>query len=138
MKIFGLDNKEYKLDLKKNNGRSCSNGHKLARLLLKEVFPFDEAFEEIHVPGCGNNLYLDFFIPSRKIVIEVQGQQHFKPNKFLSGGKTGFKKQVVRDNKKAQWCEQNNLILVLLDDSRTGEWEKQLRGIFSNKLDSKN
>jgi len=131
MKVFGLDNKEYRLVLKKENGRDCSSGHKLARLLLKEVFPFDAAYEEVLVPGCGNNLYLDFVIPTRKIVIEVQGQQHKKPSKFLNGGTTGFKKQLARDNKKIEWCKQNNLILVQLDDGHTDKWEKQLRTIFS-------
>lgn len=134
MKVYGLDNKEYKLTLKKENGRNCSSGHKFARLLLKEVFPFDPAYEEIHIPGCGPDLYMDFIIPSRNLVIEVQGQQHKTPSKFLNGGKSGFEKQKKRDNKKVEWCKQNNLILVLLYDDRTNEWEQQLREAF---LDSK-
>lgn len=134
MKVFGLDNKEYKLNLKQENGRNCSNGHKLARLLLKDIFPFDPAYEEVFINGCGSALYLDFLIPSRKLVIEVQGEQHRKSNKFLGGGETGFKKQLKRDNTKQQWCDQNNLILIKLDDNRTTEWESILRGIFK-KMD---
>lgn len=135
MKVIGLNNKEYKLNLKESNGRSCSNGHKLARLLLKEVYPYDKVYEEVFLDGSNTALYLDFFIPSRKLAIEVQGAQHRKPSKFLNGGTTGFKKQLIRDDKKQQWCELNNFILVKLDDDRTTEWESALRNAFKADVD---
>ena len=56
MKVTGLNNKEYNLDLKKyivreNNTKKKSKYHLLARNLIKEVFNSYTILEEVKLPG---------------------------------------------------------------------------------------
>ena len=62
-----------------------------------------------------DNLQLDFFIPSKKIAIECQGGQHFKPVKWF-GGENGFIKQKERDERKRLICEKNDIKLLYFSD----------------------
>lgn len=55
-------------------------------------------------------LSLDFYIPDKKIAIECQGEQHFKPIKFF-GGEEKFKKTIERDKRKKNICEENGVKL---------------------------
>ncbi len=54
---------------------------------------------------------LDVFIPSLKVGIEYQGVQHYEPVPFF-GGEEGFKKVQERDQRKAELCIQNGVILI--------------------------
>lgn len=62
-----------------------------------------------------DGLKLDFYIPDKKIAIECQGEQHFRPICF--GGmspekaKINFKEQWSRDIKKAKLCKENGIDL---------------------------
>ena len=64
-------------------------------------------------------LIFDFYIPDRKICIEYDGEQHFKPIKFY-GGLEKFNIQKMKDEIKNNFCENNNLRLIRLSykDSR--------------------
>lgn len=53
-----------------------------------------------------NVLRFDFFLPQYNILIECQGEQHYKPFKIF-GGEEGFKKLQERDNIKKEWVQQN-------------------------------
>jgi very-short-patch-repair endonuclease len=56
-------------------------------------------------------LWFDFCIPSLKMLIEFDGQQHFMPSdKF--GGETMFKRIVINDRHKDQWAKTNNWELL--------------------------
>lgn len=44
-------------------------------------------------------------------VIECQGQQHFYPIDIF-GGEKRFKKQQEYDNKKKEYCKDNNILLI--------------------------
>lgn len=54
---------------------------------------------------------LDVYIPSLKVGIEYQGVQHYEPVPFF-GGEEGFIKVQERDQRKAELCEQNGVILI--------------------------
>lgn len=113
----------YRIDL--NDTRPRSDGHKRCRALLKKIYPFDIVLEEVPVPG--ENLFLDFFIPLRKAVIEVQGAQHTEFVPFFHKSKTGFANSQKRDNRKKQWAEINNFKLIELSDSDgDDEWTKKI------------
>ena len=58
-----------------------------------------------------NIMSLDFYIPSKKLGIEYQGQQHFKDVQ-LYGGEDGFKTQLDRDLKKIELCENHGIKLL--------------------------
>lgn len=59
------------------------------------------------------NLFLDFYIPYKKIGIEVQGEQHFVPVQRF-GGEEFFKQQQERDKIKEILCKQHNVKLFYI------------------------
>jgi very-short-patch-repair endonuclease len=72
---------------------------------LSQQYPYDQIFEEVYV--LGENLYLDFFIPSLKLVVEVNGRQHETFVPHFHGTKRDFILQQQRDRRKAEWCLKN-------------------------------
>lgn len=55
--------------------------------------------------------HLDIFIPSLRVAIEYQGEQHDKPVEYF-GGVEAFKKTLSRDKKKMRLCKQNGIALI--------------------------
>lgn len=127
MKIIGLDDKEYSWNYKQSqcSSESRSKLHLRARDLISKMFPYDITLEEVLLPGCGKSiLYADFYLPLRKIMIEVNGQQHSKYVHFYHKEKLNFYKGVNRDKKKKEWCEKNGITLISLNFDQTDEqWE---------------
>lgn len=104
--------------------RCRSSYHLLAREVIKECFT-DPLYEEVHVPG--ENFYLDFFIPSRKIVVEVHGEQHYEFNSFFHKTKLDFLKQKTSDKNKRSFCEYNGFSYVEFPYNESKEqWTKRL------------
>jgi hypothetical protein len=64
-----------------------------------------------HSPKWLGQQRYDIYIPSKKVAIEYQGQQHYEPISFF-GGEKGFQKTLLRDKKKLE-VSQNNGINVL-------------------------
>lgn len=63
-----------------------------------------------------NKQSLDFYIPSKNIVIECQGKQHFQPIKHF-GGNEEFEKILKRDLNKKHLTENNEIrLLYVVDD----------------------
>ena len=54
---------------------------------------------------------LDVFIPSIRVAIEYQGEQHYHPVEIF-GGEEGYKNTVERDRKKELLCEKNGVKLI--------------------------
>ena len=69
--------------------------------------------------GCRNvfQLPFDFYIPSMRICIEHDGQQHYQPMNFF-GGQEAFEKLKINDKIKSDYCEDNyiDLIRIRYDD----------------------
>lgn len=61
-----------------------------------------------------SNHYFDFYLPEYNIVIEFNGEQHYKPIKFFGGNK-GFEFLQERDKIKKTYCVNNNLELIIID-----------------------
>ena len=59
-------------------------------------------------------LEIDFLIPSLKVAIEVQGEQHYKFTKLFHKTAAGLRSQKYRDSLKSEWCDQNNYKLIEL------------------------
>jgi hypothetical protein len=131
LKIKGLDNKEHVWNLTKyvgNQRRGCSEYHKRARKVLKELYPFDQILEEVPLPST--KLYADFYINSRKLMVEVQGEQHTKFTPFFHKNKQAFGQAKRRDNTKSEWCEINGITLVELSyEDNDNEWCAKLREV---------
>ena len=59
------------------------------------------------------HLFLDFYIPYKKIAIEVQGEQHFTPVRRF-GGIDYFKVQQERDKIKKELCDEHGIKLFYI------------------------
>jgi hypothetical protein len=57
---------------------------------------------------------LDIFVPSLKLAIEYQGEQHFMPVEAW-GGKNALKKTQQRDEEKKRKCEREGVTLIYFD-----------------------
>lgn len=124
MLVKGFDNREYKLKLSTKQRSSCSKGHKRARELLKEYFPYDFIYEEITLPGSSKFnkgvLYADFIIPSHRLLIEVHGKQHYEKT-FFHDSKLSFIQSRANDLRKIEWCNLNNIVYIELPDGESNE-----------------
>ena len=66
----------------------------------------------------------DFFNATRNIAVEVDGNQHYKYNKFFhSNSRQNFLSQLQRDEKKEYFCEINNIELIRILESEIVEGE---------------
>lgn len=71
-------------------------------ILVRENFSFER---EKRFKDCYNGLYrFDFYLPNQAMVIEVQGEQHYKFVKSFYSSKTDFKKAQERDRRKISYC----------------------------------
>lgn len=53
----------------------------------------------------------DFFIPLINLIIEYNGEQHYKPVKWFGGAKK-FHNQQQRDKNVRDYCRENNIKLL--------------------------
>ena len=71
---------------------------------------YPDAIYQYHCDWLGLQS-LDICIPSLKIGIEYQGEQHFRPIDFF-GGEKAYREVVKRDKKKAELCLANGVKLL--------------------------
>lgn len=121
---------EYKINLAKYklilDGRLRSKLFIEAVNIVKEVYPSDYLCAEVYIP-CGNTkLYIDLFLPLRKIAIEVQGEQHYKFNRYMFKNKLHFNQSRLRDIEKRNLLEHNNIKLVYFDYNEKDKWKNIL------------
>lgn len=127
MKFFDTKGREHSVDIRPSRWERRVLGEGRGKFqtavgdALCDMYPSDVVCEEF--PCSGENLTLDFFIPRKKLAVEVQGRQHREYVAFFHGDAEGFKKQKKRDERKAEWCELNGIRLVKID---TGEEAKNI------------
>lgn len=135
MKVVGFNGREYAIDYAKyivnrNDTRKRSKGHQLARQIIREKFPMETLLEEVPLYGSQTTknklLYADFFLPLKQLIIEVNGEQHTKFKPFFFDSKKDFYMSQLRDRTKMDWCELNNISLVIFDYSNQDEWKNKL------------
>ena len=105
----------------------CKSGiQKTVKNVLYDNWFADVVFEEF--PVAGTRLTFDFFNATRNIAIEVDGNQHYKYNKFFhSNSRQNFLSQLKRDEKKEYFCDINNIELIRILESEI------IEGKFPNK-----
>lgn len=140
MKVIGINGKEYVWNLSgydvfNDDKRKRSKYHLKARNLLKEVYNSYRILEEVKLPGSTalnrkSVLYLDFYIPSIMLGVEVHGQQHYEYCEFFHKTKADFFKAKARDEDKIEWCKLNNINLVILKYSESeDEWRERIKSV---------
>lgn len=78
--------------------------------VLREKYPFDAILEEWSIAEEG--FFIDFFLPSRKLVVEVDGQQHKAYNAFFHGSQANFIASQQRDRRKETFCKINKFDFI--------------------------
>ena len=98
------------------NGTRCtackeSIGEANVRRFLTEagmLFESQKSFKDLVVE---KQLSYDFFLPNYNILLEFQGEQHYRPITFF-GGEKAFKKQCVRDELKRSYAKEKGLKVI--------------------------
>lgn len=76
--------------------------------LVKKEYP--DTIYQYHSDWLGLQS-LDIYIPSLRVGIEYQGEQHYRPVEIF-GGEASFKSLVERDKRKVSLCLKNNVSLI--------------------------
>jgi hypothetical protein len=78
--------------------------------LVRKIYPKYTVIHQYEI----DHLRADIYIEELNLVIEYQGEQHFKPIAFM-GGEEGLKKTQARDKEKVELCNYYNLGIVYFD-----------------------
>ncbi len=81
-----------------------------AKQLLKQVWETNIVYEEF--PCFGSLLKVDFYNATKKIAVEVNGEQHAKFHYFHGGSRMNYLESIKRDFQKRKWLELNDIKLV--------------------------
>jgi hypothetical protein len=133
MLVKDLDGNVHKWILKGNIAKgklhNKSSLHLQARQLLVSTYPTLQILEEVTIPlRKSESLYLDFYLPLKKICFETHGEQHYKFIPFYHGNILNFIKSQKRDRDKEQWCANNNITYVSLPYNETQEqWLEKIK-----------
>ena len=138
MKVVGLNGREYNLilasyDIRANDSRKRSRHHIRARRLINEVYHSYRVLEEVKLPGSTSAhkksvLFLDFFIPNIRKAFEVHGRQHYEHVPFFHNTKRDFLLAKARDEDKIEWCNMNEIELIVLKYSEDDDdWRKAIK-----------
>lgn len=93
------------------DGKCRSKFQSKVREFLRPYWKTHMVFEEFPIPH--SRLSIDFFNWTRKVAVEVQGEQHLKYNKFFHGNhRLKYLQQLKRDDKKLEFCERFGIVLV--------------------------
>lgn len=133
MKYLGLDNRTYIINISDylNKPLYKSKLHLKVRELIKSYYGLSKTLEEVSIKGFprGKTLYLDFFIPNLKLVIEANGNQHTEHVGYFHSNKAKFLLAQNNDRLKKEWAELNGFKFIELFWNETeDEWRKKLCG----------
>lgn len=97
---------------------------------LKEAFPNEKIIHH-GKPKWLKPQHLDIYFPNRRIGIEYQGAQHFKPIEFF-GGEKAFQETKKRDKRKKMLCTKHNFKLIFVtEEDNYRDIINKIKGNFS-------
>ena len=99
---------------------------------LKPYWCGHVVFEEF--PVYGTRLKVDILNATRKIAVEVQGQQHETLNPFFHQNRANFLKSIKRDVKKFEWLELNEFQVIEINYDEVEALDKNF---FESKYNCK-
>lgn len=132
MQIKDLDGNIHSWNLTGNMAKgkivNKSTFHLKARQLISSIFPTMQILEEVPIPlRKSETLYLDFYLPLKKLCVEVHGEQHYRFVPFYHSNVLSFLKSQKRDKSKEEWCELNGIHHVVLPyDENETQWNERL------------
>lgn len=106
-----------------------SSFHLRARQIITDMFPTLQILEEVPITlRKSETLYLDFYLPLKKLCVEVHGEQHYKFVAFYHNTMLSFLKSQKRDREKQEWCEINGIKYVVLPHFENDqEWIERIK-----------
>lgn len=115
-------------NMAKGKTSNRSSLHLTARSLISDSFPTMQVLEEVPIPlRKGETLYLDFYLPLKKICFEVHGEQHYRFIAFYHNNMLNFLKAQRRDREKQEWCETNDIKYIVLGFDESEElWKERI------------
>ncbi len=118
MQIIDLDGISHNWCLTGNmaHGKTSnkSSFHLQARGTITKLFPTLQILEEVPISlRKSETLYLDFYLPLKKMCIEVHGEQHYKFIGFYHNNMLSFLKAQKRDREKEEWCNINGIKYIV-------------------------
>ena len=91
---------------------------------LKKFWENQVVYEEF--PVYGTKMKVDILNATKKIAVEVQGNQHVSFNKFFhNNSRLKYLESIKRDAQKAQWLEKNGYTLVEIHEKEVGSLNKE-------------
>jgi len=133
MQVKDLDGISHKWHLTGNMARgkidNRSSFHLKARELITNTFPTLQILEEVTIPlRKSEALYLDFYLPLKKLCVEVHGEQHYKFVPFYHSNMLTYLKSQKRDREKEEWCNINGITYVVFPHfENIEEWKQRLK-----------
>lgn len=119
----------------KDSRKKMSRGQTALTLILKKLLPGEEIINEYHI---GDKMKLDIYCPSYALAIEYHGRQHFYYTSRFFDSKYEFIEAQKRDEKKVQWCKDNDITLIVFryNDSlnESSVYSRILEAIRNNPL----
>jgi len=115
MRLRGLSGREISRNTAryriKWDGKTVSKMQSSVKKFLRTYWEGDIVYEEF--PVFGTKMRLDLFNATRKVAIEVNGDQHRKFSPFFhNDSRAKYFYQIKRDQRKYEWCELNGIALV--------------------------
>lgn len=102
----------------------CNDDIKYAEKYIKNYldsidieYEREKTFDDLKNPKSGRKLRFDFWIPSKKLIIEVNGVQHYKSIGFW-GGEEKYQEQIYRDTIKRNYLENNDIKLLVINNKQ--------------------
>mgnify|MGYP003152366593 FL=1 len=93
------------------DGKCRSKFQLEVKQFFKEYWKYQICYEEF--PVYGTRMKVDIVNATKKIAVEVNGDQHSSYNKFFHGGsRANYLKSIKRDWKKTEWLEKNDFQLI--------------------------
>ena len=133
MKLYNvrgrLQNKNVSKYLIDWDGKCRSKIQLKVKQFLKEFWENHVVYEEF--PVFGTRLKVDLVNITKRIAVEVQGQQHTTYNKFFHGSRTGYWKSIKRDVQKDNWLVSNDFHLI---EVNYDEVHKLSKGFFEKQF----
>lgn len=121
------------------HGRShcpkCKTQESLGEKRIKEfLIQNNISFLQEKILNDNSRQRFDFFLPNYNLAIEYNGRQHYEFVKFFHKNEEGFKQSIQRDKKKKEYCDKNNIELLIISYQEDKDIEKILSQKLLNKF----
>ncbi len=96
-------------------------------------YEFQKKFDDCKNPKTKHKLEFDFYIPSKNLLIEYDGEQHFKYGGYVGKyqiTKKNFKDIQYKDTIKSSYAKQNNIKLLRIKYNQINDINKILDNNF--------